>query len=69
VALRESSPAKYCMMMASLIPQHFKVEHEQSVLLSEEELRAKLVEIRTKLLDSDIDPELLGPPVEEASGG
>ena len=24
------------------------------------ELRAKLVEIRTKLLDSDIDPELLG---------
>jgi len=39
------------------------------VLLSEEELRAKLVEIRTKLFDSDIDPELLGPPVEEASGG
>ena len=34
------------------------------MLLSEEELRAKLVEIRTKLLDSDLDPALLGPPVE-----
>ena len=62
IAMREQSPSKYCTLVAALIPQHFKVEHEHSVLLSEEELRAKLVEIRTKLLDSDVDPELLGPP-------
>jgi hypothetical protein len=60
--MREDSPAKYCSLVAALIPQHFKVEHEHSVLLSEEELRAKLLEIRAKLLDSDVDPELLGPP-------
>ena len=57
------SPAKYCALMTDLIPQHFKVEHEHSVLLSEDELRVKLLEIRAKLLDSDVD--LLGPPVEE----
>jgi hypothetical protein len=34
--------------------------------MSEEELRAKLLEIRAKLLDSDIDPALLGPPREGA---
>ena len=65
IAMREQSPSKYCALVAALIPQHFKVEHEHSVLLSEEELRAKLVEIRTKLLDSDVDPDLLGPPLEE----
>ena len=61
------SPAKYCALMANLIPQHFKVEHEHSVLLSEEELHAKLVEIRAKLLDSDVDPDLLGPLPEEGA--
>ena len=59
------SPAKYCALMANLIPQHFKVEHDHTLTLNEDELRAKLLEIRTKLLDSDIDPELLGPPIEE----
>ena len=59
------SPALYCRMMASLIPAHFKVEHEHTLLLSEDELRARLLEIRQKLLDSDVDPELLGPPIEE----
>jgi hypothetical protein len=57
------TPAKYCALMANLIPQHFKMEHEHTALvLSEEELRAKLLEIRAKLLDSDDDPDLLGPP-------
>ena len=57
------APAKFCQMMAGLIPQHFKMEHDHTALvLSEEELRAKLVEIRTKVLDSDDDPDLLGPP-------
>ena len=68
IAMREQSPSKYCALIAALIPHHFKVEHEHSVLLSEEELRAKLLEIGTKLLESDIDPDLLGPPVEEGSG-
>ena len=63
------SPAKYCALMANLIPQHFKVEHDHTLTLNEDELRAKLLEIRTKLLDSDIDPELLGPPVEDGSSG
>ena len=54
---------KYCQMMAALIPQHFKVENEHSIAgLSPEELRAKLLETRAKLLDSGIDPELLEPP-------
>jgi hypothetical protein len=65
IAMREQSPSKYCALIAALIPHHFKVEHEHSVLLSEEELRAKLLEIRAKLLDSDVDPDLLGPPLEE----
>src|SRR5215813_10396014 len=46
------SPAKYCALMANLIPQHFKVEHDHTLTLNEDELRAKLLEIRTKLLDS-----------------
>jgi len=54
-----------CQMMANLIPQHFKVEREHTLMLNEDEVRAKLLEIRTKLLDSDVDPELLGPPVEQ----
>jgi len=53
-------------MMANLIPQHFKVEHEHALTLSVPELEAKLLEIRAKLLDSDIDPALLGPPVQGA---
>jgi hypothetical protein len=65
VAMREQSPSKYCTLVAALIPQHFKVEHDHTLMLNEEELRAKMVEIRTKLLDSDVDPDLLGPPSVE----
>jgi hypothetical protein len=65
IAWQTESPAKYCALMTDLIPQHFKVEHEQTLTLSENELRAKLLEIRAKLLDSDVDPALLGPPLEE----
>src|SRR5215471_899688 len=42
------SPAKYCALMANLIPQHFKVEHDHTLTLNEDELRAKLFEIRAK---------------------
>jgi len=48
--------------MANLIPQHFRVDHDHTLTMNEDELRAKLLEIRGKLLDSDFDPELLGPP-------
>src|SRR5262245_23804262 len=33
------SPSRYCQMMAALIPQHFKVEHERALLLSDDDLR------------------------------
>src|SRR5262249_12107222 len=59
------SQAKYCALMANLIPQHFRVDHEHTLVLSQDELRAKLLEFRAKLLDSDVDPDLLGPPLEE----
>src|SRR5262249_38463177 len=39
-------PAKCCALMANLIPQHFKVEHEQTLTMSVDELRAKMLEIR-----------------------
>jgi hypothetical protein len=58
------TPAKYCALMANLIPQHFKVEHDHTLTMSEDELRAKLLEVRAKLLDSDVDPDLLGPQRE-----
>jgi hypothetical protein len=61
------SPAKYCALMANLVPQHFKVEHDHTLTMSTDELRAKLLEIRAKLLDTDVDPDLLGPPSEEQS--
>jgi len=38
-------------------------------VLNEDELRAKLLEIRAKLIEDGVDPALLGPPVEEGSGG
>ena len=60
--MRQQSPAKYCQLVAALIPQHFKVEHDHALTLSVPELKAKLSEIRQKLLDSEDDPELLGPP-------
>ena len=66
-AMREvmlKEPAKFCQLMVALIPQHFKVENDHTLNLSADELRSKLLEIRAKLLDSDVDPELLGPPRE-----
>src|SRR5215831_4755894 len=62
IAMREQSPSKYCALIAALIPQHFKFEHEHTLMLSEDELRARLLEVRQKLPDSDVDPALLGPP-------
>jgi len=61
----DECPAKFITAAAALIPQHFKVEHDHALTLSVPELEAKLLEIRAKLLDSDIDPALLGPPVED----
>jgi hypothetical protein len=60
IAMREQSPSKYCSLVAALIPQHFKVEHDHTLTLNEDEIRAKL-------LDSDVDPDLLGPPSEKQS--
>ena len=48
-----------------MFPQHFKVEYDHTLTLSADELRAKLLEIGAKLLDSDVEPDLLGPPHEE----
>ena len=62
-------PAQFLKIVAALILPHFKVEHdhEHALLLSEDELRARLLEVRKKLLDLDVDPELLGPPIEGES--
>jgi hypothetical protein len=58
-------PAKFCALIAQLIPQHFKFEHEHTVMaLSSEEVRLRLAEVRGKLLDAGIDLEAL--PVVEA---
>jgi len=35
-----------------------------SIPSREDELRVRLLEIRAKLLDSDVDPDLLGPPLD-----
>jgi hypothetical protein len=65
-ALRKAarnSPARFIQVAAQLIPPHFKVEHEHTIAgLTPEELRAKVLEARAKLLDSGVDPDLLGPP-------
>jgi hypothetical protein len=65
-ALRKAarnSPARFIQVAAQLIPAHFKVEHEHTIAgLTPEELRAKVLEARAKLLDSGVDPDLLGPP-------
>jgi len=40
-------PAKFCALIAQLIPQHFKFEHEHTVMaLSSEEVRLRLAEVR-----------------------
>jgi hypothetical protein len=64
-ALRKAarnSPARFIQVAAQLIPAHFKVEHEHTIAgLTPEELRAKVLEARAKLLVG-VDPDLLGPP-------
>src|SRR5262249_16795587 len=60
----ENDPGKFIKAAAALIPQHFKVEQEHALTLSVPELEAKLLQIKTELLDSDVDPDLLGPPPE-----
>src|SRR5262245_4120519 len=41
------NPAKFIMVAASLIPQHFKVEHEHKVsMLSDEQLQQKVLEAK-----------------------
>jgi hypothetical protein len=48
VMLKE--PAKFCGLLAQLIPQHFKFEHEHAVVaLSPEEVHQRLAESRAKL--------------------
>jgi hypothetical protein len=49
-------PAQFCAMVAMLIPQHFKVEHEHTIAgLSVEELREKLVLARQQLIAAGVD--------------
>jgi len=64
--LANKDPARYLILMAQLIPQHFKhaVEHTIAVL-SPEEVRLKLAEARAKLLDAGVDLELLPAPSAE----
>jgi hypothetical protein len=66
-ALREvmlKSPAKFLQLGVLLLPQHFKFEHEHTVMaLSSEEVRLRLAESRAKLLEAGIDLEAL-PVVE-----
>jgi Family of unknown function (DUF5681) len=62
------SPARYIAVMAQLIPQHFKVEHDHTIaMLSVEELREKLVEARRRLIASGVDlPAIEAEVVEPA---
>src|SRR6266576_4270167 len=58
--LANKDPARYLILMAQLIPQHFKHEVEHTIaVLSPEEVRLKLAEARGKLLDSGVDLDLL----------
>jgi hypothetical protein len=53
------NPAVFVRVAASLIPQHFRFEHEHAVVaLSSEEVRLRLAEAR-RLLDAGIDLEAL----------
>ena len=63
--LANKDPARYLILMAQLIPQHFKHEVEHTIAgLSPEEVQLRLAESRRKLLDAGIDLEAL--PVVEA---
>jgi hypothetical protein len=61
-----NSPARYIAVMAQLIPQHFKVEHDHTIaMLSVEELREKLVEARRRLIASGVDLPVIEAEVVE----
>ena len=50
-------PTVFCRLIADLMPQHFKFEHEHALTaLSPEEVRLRLAEMRGKLLDAGIEP-------------
>src|SRR6266480_1940489 len=58
--LANKDSARYLILMAQLVPQHFKHEVEHTItVLSHEELQLKLAEARGKLLDSGVDLDLL----------
>ena len=52
-------PMKFIMVAASLIPQHFKFEHEHELsALSDEELRQQLLEVEPDLAKAGITIDL-----------
>src|ERR1700751_4949536 len=63
--LANKDPARYLILMAQLIPQHFKHEVEHTIAgFSPEEVRMRLAESRAKLLEAGVDLDLLPvPPV------
>src|SRR6476659_426229 len=67
--LANKDPARYLILMAQLIPQHFKHEVEHTIAgFSPEEVQLRLAESRRKLLDAGIDLEALPAlpaPVDE----
>ena len=47
----DKQPAKFILVAAHLIPQHFKVEHEHKLsMLSDAELQQKLIEAKEELV-------------------
>jgi hypothetical protein len=49
-AMRDREPSKFCTMVAALIPQHFKFEHEHSLaLLTEEQIEERIIELSASL--------------------
>ena len=63
--LANKDPARYLILMAQLIPQHFKHEVEHTIAgLSAEEVQLRLAESRATLLEAGVDLDLLpAPPV------
>ncbi len=61
-----NSPARYIAVMAALIPQHFKVEHERTIAgLSIEELREQLREAQARLIASGVELPVIEAEVVE----
>jgi hypothetical protein len=57
-------PSVFIRVAADLIPAHFKVDHEHTLMLNKDKLRARLLELRAQLIQDGIDPELLAPPLD-----